>query len=139
MKYLLILLLTLSACAHSKKSTTVKELVLISSTEKTSTGGIERVDGKSTSTTYSFMFEKPETVSFEKVWIYQNAYEFESFDHEGAYYVVVQIYAGSRDNVLLEKMPMSTKAKALIQYQDGGETKYLEVDEFNKKDDVVGK
>lgn len=137
MKYLLLILIVLSGCAHTKKTAKVKELSLIEARSSSFTSGVQKNDGTASGTTYNFIFEKPEAVVFEKIWIYQVSYAFAEFDNDGDYYITVQVFSGNRENVLLDKMPISTKAPALIQYTENGETKYFEVAEITKKNAVI--
>lgn len=137
MKYLLLILITLSACAHSKTTAKVKELSLIEARSRSFTSGMQQNDGRDSGTSYNFIFTKPEAVIFEKVWIYQVSYAFDEFDRDGDYYVTVQVFSGNRDNVLLDKMPLTTKASAVIQYSENGETKYFEVAEITEKKEVI--
>lgn len=149
MKYLIIVMLLLSACANrgvdSEQKKEAKPQVSVTSTssfqlldayQKTSTGGMERADGKHTSTSYSMVFLKSEDVLVDKVYLYGEKRDFEAFDHEGKFYIVIQVFPEAKDNVKGEMIQSANAAD--VYYTENGSSKVLGVPKFIVKEATIG-
>lgn len=139
MKKIIIAILLLSSCVNNKNTTqqNKEDLVLKEAYTQYITGGKESIDGTHSSNNYSFVFEEINDIEIKAVWINKVAYKFETFDHEGLYYVTVQVYHQNKDNVVEMKLPLHTKSQGVVMYRKNNENYFLEVPSFEKKSSVI--
>lgn len=136
---LILFLAFMTGCNQHTKSVSDTALSFIEASSRYVVSGKEKMDGTTSSTNYTFKFNNPKAVEIQQVWIANQAYTFEQFEYEKAYYVVVQVYGNNRSNERSVDYPFSSVSAALLMYEENGETKYIKVDEITKKENVEGK
>ncbi len=138
MRFFLIFIVSLflQSCAGGKKiNGSVK---LISASHQTFIGGKERNDGKTVSTTYKFIFENYKNTVFNGAWIDGNYYKVEQFEYKNQYYVTVVIYPNAELEDFQLPLPIKSNAKVVLAYVKNGKQRYIEQNDFEKKETISG-
>lgn len=148
MRYLLIALILLSSCAdrtidqqakngiEQMSSSNADGLRLLDAYQKTTTGGMERIDGKHTSTSYTMVLIKGEQVRIDEVYLYGEKKDFEAIDYEGKFYIIVQVYPEAKEQLKGDLIQTSNAAD--IFYVEKGVNQILTVPKFFVKEAVIG-
>ncbi len=145
MKYLMLVLIILSACANkgidSKKATVSAQqaegLSLIDAYQKTVTGGKEKDDGTHTSTNYSMVLAKADGAEVNMVYLYGEQMDFESFNYEGKFYIIVKFFPEVHKTEMGEMI--TTRSAADVFYDFKGDAKVLKVESFRINDATQAK
>lgn len=135
----IVLLFLITSCAVSKKAGN-KNFQLTKAVKQAYVLGVYMQNGKTTGMTHSMFFDVNGDISVEKLWIEGVNLDFEEEKtSENSIRIRATFYGGTKSNIHEDvKAPIEYNGKALIQYKDQGETKYLVIKEFKEYEKIKG-
>lgn len=136
---ILSFIVLLASCSSSKKTNSQASLTCVNAFSQYTVGGKEKLDGTTAKTNYQFIFENYQGIQFTNVWIYDQAYTFESFEYEKQLYVTVSVYGNNTDNHLEIHKPANIVNPYVLEYstlQD--QLQYFVLDSVKVKLSVKG-
>lgn len=138
--YIYILLISLLTSCMVTKNGNTKSVKLTNSVSNHYSLARHNSSGKTTGETFSMFFDNSEDVVVKRLWVRGINLDFEQVKTSPASFRLRgTFYKGTKSNIHDDiKEPMEHSGKALVEYQEGGETKYYVVKEF-KVYDKTGK
>ncbi len=129
----IIMILVLSSCITTKNAKDIS-FKLVKATKQFYTVGMARNDGKDSGITYLFYFENTIGITIKKLWV-----EGVNVDYimvkpsETSIRLRANFYSGTRENIHEDiKEPIEHDGKALLEYVEGEEIKYIVIKDFER-------
>lgn len=135
----IILLTILGSCAASKKAGN-KNFQLTKAEKQAYVLGVKLNNGKTSGITHSMFFDVKGDVKVDKLWINGVNIDFEKVKtSESSIRIRATFFGGTKSNIHENiKAPIEFDGKALVQYIEGEETKYIVVKEFKEYKKMEG-